>query len=192
MGSMGTSVSCYCSTMITCHVFIATSLDGFIARRNGDIDWLESVPAEGEDHGFRDFMANVDGLIMGRGTYEKALSFDAWPYSKPVVVLSKRLRQSDVPSALAGKVRISSKEPAAIVQEMAQEAWRRAYVDGGLVIQSFLRVGLIKELTITRIPVLLGSGIPLFGPLPGDQRLIHLETIAFKSGLVQSKYQICR
>jgi len=155
------SASCYCSNMTTCHVFIATSLDGFIARCNGDIDWLESVPTEGEDYGFQHFMANMDGLIMGHGTYDKALSFDAWPYSKSVVVLSKRLRQSDVPSALAGQVRISSKDPAAIVQEMAQEAWKRAYVDGGQVIQSFLRAGLIEDLTITRIPILLGSGIPL-------------------------------
>lgn len=177
--------------MTNCHVFIATSLDGFIARQNGDIDWLENVPTGGEDHGYEAFMEGVDGLFMGRGTYEKVLSFDNWPYRKPVVVLSTTLQQSAVPARVADKVRISALAPNEIVEVVSREGWKRAYVDGGQLIQAFLRAGLIESLIITRIPVLLGSGLPLFGPMPHDQRFQHVETTAFPSGLVQSKYCIC-
>jgi dihydrofolate reductase len=176
--------------MTSCHVFIATSLDGFIARQNGDIDWLESLPAGGEDHGYDAFMESIDGLIMGRGTYEKVLSFDDWPYRKPAVVLSRTLQHSAVPARIAEKVRISAHAPEEIVEVVSREGWKRAYIDGGQLIQSFLRAGLVEDLVITRIPVLLGSGLPLFGPMPRDQRFRHVETTAFPSGLVQSKYRI--
>lgn len=176
--------------MTTCHVFIAASLDGFIARSNGDIDWLEAWPSIGSDYGFQDFMDSVDGLIMGRGTYEKVLSFESWPFAKPVVVMSRTLRQDEVPPHLAGKIRVNEKEPAALVQEIEGDGWKRAYVDGGQVIQSFLRAGLIHDLIVTRIPILLGSGRSLFGPLPRDVRLTHVKTTDFRSGFVQSQYQI--
>lgn len=178
--------------MTTCHVFIATSLDGFIARRGGEIDWLENWPSVGHDYGFAAFMSDVDGLIMGRGTFEKALTFAAWPYDKPVVVLSRTLDPADVRPDLAGKVRIVDGCPAQVLSDLAREGWTRAYVDGGQVIQSFLREGLIEDLVLTRIPVLLGEGLPLFGALPHDVKLIHGSTTAYPSGFVQSRYAIAR
>ncbi|HEX2843099.1 dihydrofolate reductase family protein [Hyphomicrobium sp.] len=176
--------------MTTGHVFIAVSLDGFIARPNGDIDWLEGWPEVGHDYGFSDFMASVDGLIMGRGTYEKALSFETWPYTKPVVVMSRTLRRDDIPSPLRDKVRLSDAEPAQLMAELDRDGWRRAYVDGGKIIQSFLGDGLISDLILTRIPILLGEGIPLFGARAKDIRLAHVKTAPFASGFVQSHYTI--
>ncbi|MBU1212791.1 MAG: dihydrofolate reductase family protein [Alphaproteobacteria bacterium] len=175
---------------ITGHVFIATSLDGYIARDDGDIGWLHSIPTEGEDHGYQDFMARVDGLIMGRETFRKVLEFETWPYSKPVVVMSQSLRQEDVPSRLSETVHVSDQPPDPLMQSLSVKGWKRAYVDGGQVIQSFMKAGLIEDLIITRIPILLGRGRPLFGPLSRDVRLDHIKTTTFPSGLVQSTYRV--
>ena len=177
--------------MTTGHVFIATSLDGFIARPDGGIDWLlEGWPEVGHDYGFSEFMASVDGLIMGRGTFEKVQAFETWLYSKPVVVLIRTLRQRDVRDDLAGRVRISASAPKDVLAELEREGWKRAYVDGGQVIQSFLREGLIEDMVLTRIPTLLGEGLPLFGALAGDIRLTHLKTTTHTSGLVESHYAV--
>lgn len=176
--------------MITGHVFIAASLDGFIARRDGGIDWLMEHAAEGEDYGYDAFMAAVDGLVMGRGSFEKVLTFDEWPYRKPVVVMSRTMKDADVPERLRGKVRISNSSPQALMDELEREGWRRVYVDGGKVIQSFLAEGLIEDMVLTRIPVLIGDGLPLFGPTERDIALQHLETKAFPSGLVSSRYRL--
>jgi len=140
--------------------------------------------------GYAAFMETVDGIVMGRGSYEKVLSFDEWPYAKPVVVMSRSLAEGDIPARLAGKVRISDLEPRALMDALAEEGWEGAYIDGGKLIQSFLREGLISDFTLSRIPVLLGSGIPLFGPLDADIKLQHVETSAYGSGLVQSRYRI--
>ena len=129
-----------------------------------------NAPTAGENHGFENFMDSVDGLVMGRHTYEKVLAFDQWPYRKPVVVLSKSLRQDRVPAKLSGKVHLSADTPQALMESLYRRGWKRVYVDGGQVIQSFLTAGLIEDLIITRIPVLLGSGRPLFGPLPNTFR----------------------
>ena len=176
--------------MVTGHVYIAASLDGFIARRDGDLDWLMKQPTGGEDHGYDAFMDSVDGLVMGRGSYEKVLTFGEWPYAKPVVVLSRSLAPEDLRADLAGKVRILDASPRRTMETLAQEGWKRAYVDGGQVVQAFLRAGLIRDLTLTRIPILLGDGIPLFGPLDRDIDLRHVETKAYASGLVQSSYEV--
>lgn len=176
--------------MTTGHVFIAVSLDGYIARPDGAIDWLtEGWPADGNDYGYADFMASIDGLVMGRGTFEKALIFPEWPYAKPVVVLSQTLRADDVPVHLRGSVRITDAAPAQIMQELDIAGWKRAYVDGGQVIQSFLAQGLIADLVITRLPVLIGRGLMLFGSdLAADVRLSHVRTTTYPSGFVQSHY----
>ena len=176
--------------MTTCHVFIAASLDGFIARRGGEIEWLEGWPEVGHDYGVGEFMASVDGLIMGRGTYEKALTFPEWPYDKPVVVLSQSMKDAEVRADLAGKVRITSSNPGQLLQELDREGWKRAYVDGGQVVQSFLREGLIADMVLTRIPILIGAGLPLFGALPADVKLAHLKTDSYASGFVQSRYAV--
>jgi dihydrofolate reductase len=174
----------------TGHVFIATSVDGYIARADGEIDWLTEYETGNEDTGYDAFMDSIDGLVMGRGTFEKALSFGAWPFKKPVIVLSQNLSQNELRADLDGKVRISSLAPSPLMHALAAEGWKRAYIDGGKVIQSFLKEGLISDIVLTRVPVLLGDGISLFGRMEGDVILRHTETIAFASGLVQSKYEV--
>lgn len=172
-------------------VFIATSLDGFIARKNGDLDWIDRANATvsaGEDCGYAAFMATVDVLIMGRNSYEKVLTFGAWPYEKPVVVLSRN--PIDIPAAIAATVTYSSETPAALHARLSKQGAKRLYIDGGNTIQRFLAAGLITDLTITLIPVILGEGIPLFGPLPQDISLTHTETISYPFGFVQLKYEI--
>lgn len=179
--------------MITGHVFIATSLDGFIAREDGDIAWLLSRDDPAEDHGYDDFIRDIDALVMGRGSYEAVSAMGEWPYDRPVLVLSRRLAGAPVPPALAGRVRFADLSPRAAMQQLAAEGKRRVYVDGGQVVQAFLREGLVEDLVITRIPVLLGTGRPLFGPTGGgDIALEHLGTKAFPSGLVQSRYRVLR
>ena len=163
---------------------------GFIARKDGALDWLMKQPVEGEDFGYDAFMETVDGLVMGRGTFEQVLAFGEWPYPKPVVVLSASLSQRDVRSDLVGKVTIRSEAPETVMADLENQGWRRAYIDGGKVIQSFLREGLIKDLVLTRVPVLLGEGIPLFGELGRDIDLKHLETNSFPSGLISSRYEV--
>lgn len=174
------------------HVFIGTSLDGFIARGNDDIAWLTDYPTPGEDHGFNAHMARVDGVVMGRGTYEVIRHMRPWYYAKPVVVLSRSLTQKDVPEDIADKVEVMNATPEGAMRAFAARGWAGVYVDGGRVIQSFLRAGLIEDMVISRIPVLIGEGIPLFGPLEADLMLEHAGTTSFPSGLVQSTYRIKR
>ena len=172
-------------------VFIATSLDGFIARRNGDIDWLPQPTGadDGEDHGYGDLMRSVDALVMGRHTFEKVLTFGEWPYhGKPVIVLSSR--PAAVPARLLGQVEWMTGEPAEVAARLAARGWLRLYVDGGVTVQRFLAAGLVDRLIVARIPVLIGEGIPLFGPLPHDVRLRHEVTRSFPSGIVQSEYAV--
>ena len=178
--------------MPTGHVFIGTSVDGFIARRNGDIDWLTGFSSLGEDHGYDAHMERVDGIIMGRGTFETVKGFEPWPYGKPVLVLSRTLAQTDIPDALRGKVEIINASPQDAMTSAGERGWRGVYVDGGAVIQSFLRAGLIDDMVISRVPVLIGNGLPLFGPVQGDIALEHVETRSFPSGLVQSFYRVRR
>lgn len=168
-------------------VFIATSLDGFIARQDGALDWL---PADGgEPHGYDEFIATVDAIVMGRKTFETVLSFDAWPYgTKPVVVLSTRPSGLKAPDGAVCDMMTGT--PHEIVARLSARGMTHLYVDGGVTIRRFLEAGLIQRLIITRIPVLLGSGIPLFGPLPHDVRFEHVATRAYPSGLVQSEYVI--
>lgn len=178
--------------MPSCHVFIATSLDGFIARDDGAIDWLAVPDAAGEDHGYERFLAGIDAIVMGRATYEQVVTFDPWPYAKPVTVLSATLAAAPVPQGLVGKVRVLDCTPEAALAVLEAEGCRRVYVDGGRLIQAFLRGGLVEELVITVLPVLLGSGRRLFGALGHDVALAHEETVAFPSGLVQSRYRVRR
>ncbi|MEV4783104.1 dihydrofolate reductase family protein [Burkholderia sp. LMU1-1-1.1] len=178
--------------MTTGHVFIATSLDGYIARDDGDIDWLLQRDDPAEDHGYADFIADKDLIVMGRGSYEKALSFDKWHYDRPVLVLSRQLAGRSVPGSLQGKVRFSSLSPVETMRALTEQNLRRIYVDGGQVVQSFLRGGLIEDMVVTTVPVLIGSGRPLFGALPQDVDLTLVSSRAFPSGLVQTTYRISR
>lgn len=167
-------------------VFIGTSVDGFIARPNGDLDFLP--PGGGEPHGYADFMDTIDALIIGRNTYETVLSFDSWPYGeKPVFVLSTRPLAA---APIGARVVHLSGDPLKIVSQVEARGISHAYVDGGITIQNFLRSGLIQRLIITRVPVLIGEGIPLFGSLPRDIQLEHVATRHYPSGLVQTEYRI--
>lgn len=173
-------------------VFIGASVDGFIARENGDLDFLE-VPGDpkGEDYGYRAFVGEIDAIVMGRKTFEKVLTFKGWPYAKtPVIVLTTR--PLPVHSRLRGKVETMADRPAEIVGRLRRRGLKRLYLDGGRTIQGFLRAGVVDEITITRVPVLLGRGVPLFGALGDDVRLKHRETRAFRSGMVQTTYAVRR
>ncbi|MCG3098843.1 dihydrofolate reductase family protein [Enterobacter sp. DRP3] len=176
--------------MITTHVFIAVSLDGYIARENDDIDWLLQRDDPTEDHGYEAFIADKEWIVMGRGSYEKVLSFDTWPYDRPVLVLSRQLENTPVPEALKGKVQFSSRAPTEVLNDLAEKNVHRVYLDGGQLIQSFLREGLVADMVITTVPVLLGSGKPLFGSLPRDIDLTLVSSHSFPSGLVQSHYRL--
>lgn len=175
---------------MTGHVFIATSLDGYIAREDGDIAWLLERDDPNEDHGYDDFIQDIDVIVMGRGTYESVRDITPWFYNRPVVVLSSSLSAQDIPEHLADKVRISNLSPQQTMKMLEQEGHRKVYIDGGRVIQSFLALGLVQELVITRVPLLLGSGRPLFGKLSADIALQHKSTRAFPSGLIQSSYEV--
>ena len=172
------------------HVFMAMSLDGYIARADGGLDWLMKQRTDGEDHGYDAFMASVDGLVMGRSSFETVLSFEAWPYEKPVIVMSNTLGPADIPDALRAKVCVTDQTPTALMASLSREGWRRAYVDGGKIVQAFLHDGLIADLAIRHIPILLGKGIPLFGARDRDIDLQHVETRSYPSGLVGSRYDV--
>jgi len=180
----------YGAVVITGHVFIATSLDGFIARENGEIDWLLERDQPDEDHGYDDFIKDIDAIVMGRGTFEAVRGMGDWFYNRPVLVLSARLAQQEVPAELTGKVRFTSKSPQEAMAMLEAEGRRRVYVDGGRIIQSFLALGMISDMVITRVPVLLGTGRPLFGGIERDISLAHTSTRSFPSGLVQSSYAV--
>lgn len=190
-------------------VYVATSLDGFIAREDGGLDWLSGADPEaygdleesgtveagggdeGEDCGYREFMDSVDVMVMGRKTYEKVLSFGMWPYEgKQVIVLSSG--PVEIPNGLGSTVECKSCSPSDLVNDLKQAGAKHVYVDGGNTIQRFLNEGLIDQLIITCIPILIGSGIPLFGPLAGDILLQHVETRQYPSGFVQSRYEVRR
>jgi dihydrofolate reductase len=167
-------------------VFIATSVDGFIARADGALDWLPA--GGGEEHGYEAFISTVDALVIGRNTFETVLTFDTWPYGeKPVYVLSSRALAPTPPGAVVERM---SGPPADIVSQLTARGVRHAYVDGGITIQRFLQAGLIQRLIVTRIPVLLGAGIPLFGVTGRDIVLTHVGTRQYPSGLVQSEYRV--
>jgi dihydrofolate reductase len=167
-----------------CSVFIATSLDGFIARPDGSLDWLGVVEQNGEDYGYQRFADSVDVLVVGRKTYETALGFDGWPYSgKRCIVLTHR------PSESRHGEEFFAGEPQALVDRLGREGARRVYVDGGQVIQQFLAANLIDDLTLSVIPLLLGEGIPLFARGP-EQRLILQEARSWPTGLTQLHYRM--
>ena len=168
-------------------VFCGTSLDGFIARPDDALDFLEAGGSE--EHGFTEFLASVDAVVMGRRAFEVVLTFGSWPYgAKPVVVLSSR--PLDIPAFPDAVIEQMAGEPAEIVSRLAARGVGHIYVDGGVTIQRFLEAGLIQRLVITRVPVLIGSGIPLFGPLSRDIAVRHVATRTFPSGLVQSEYLV--
>jgi dihydrofolate reductase len=175
-------------------VFIATSLDGYIARRDGSIDWLEranKMLPPGEDCGYSRFIESIDLIVMGRNTYDSVRKFDEWPYeNKQVIVLTSR--QLVIPPSLENKVSTFSVIPRELIKTLMHRNVKHIYLDGGKTIQSFLSEGLVDEITITLIPVILGDGRPLFAQLGNDIQLIHVNTVSFEFGFVQIKYLVGR
>ena len=168
-------------------VFVGTRLDGFIARPNGDFDFLPA--GGGEPHGYNEFIASVDAIVIGRNTFEKVLTLGPWFYGKKrVVVLSTH--PIDLSVVKSGNLEQMSGSPAEIVAKLEKAGVKHAYIDGGITVQRFLRAGLIQRLIMTRVPVLIGEGIPLFGSLPKDVHLRHIATKSYASGLVQSEYEV--
>ncbi len=171
-----------------CYVYVAVSLDGYIAEKDGGIEWLNEIPnPEGSDFGFADFMKNIDAIVMGANTFRKVLSFAMWPYEKPVIVMSKSIEK--IPENLEGKAEIFSGRITDLMKELEIKGYNNLYIDGGKTIQSFLREKFIDEMIITTIPVLLGDGIPLFGKLEQKQKFRHVKTEVLVPGLVKNRWE---
>ncbi len=167
-------------------VFCGVSVDGFLARPDHSLDFLDTGGQE--PHGFEEFFNSVDVMVIGRKTFEVVLTFGGWSYGKkPVVVLSSG--KLNLSSVKGGVVEQMSGEPAEIVTKLKDRGFKHGYVDGGITIQRFLGAGLVDRMVITRVPVLIGEGIPLFGPVPRDIRLRHVATRCYKGDLVQSEYE---
>jgi len=172
---------------MTLSVFVGTSVDGFIARPDGNLDYL--FASGGEPHGYEEFMADIDTLLIGRKTYETVLSYPEWPYGKRrVVVLSSK--PLDFSAVQGGVVEQMAGSPEEIAAKLAATGARNIYIDGGVTIQGFLRAGLIQRIIVTRVPVLIGQGVPLFGWLQSDVHLQHVETRSYASGLVKTEYRV--
>jgi len=170
-------------------VYVATSLDGFIARKNGDIGWLTGGE-RGEDYGYAEFMSDIDHIVMGRNTYEKVLTFGGWHYDKKVIVLTNR--GLITPPELSGKIEALHLSPRELLNQMSIRGTKHIYLDGGVTIQRFLRADLVDEMTITIMPILIGEGLSLFGKLDKDVKLELIKSESFNNGFVQSKYKVYR
>jgi dihydrofolate reductase len=168
-------------------VYIGTSLDGFIAKTDGNIDWLTQYADNDAIHAYEEFMNRIDAIVIGRGTFEKILTFPSWPYIKKAFVLSTSLTQ--LPDTLRDKATLLSMKPKELLSYLSRMGFSSIYVDGGKVIQGFLEEDAIDDLIISRAPLLIGNGIPLFGFLSIDLKFKHIRTEVQSNGLVRSYYK---
>jgi dihydrofolate reductase len=168
-------------------VYIGTSLDGFIARKDGDINWLTQFANDEAIHAYEEFINRVDAIVIGRGTFEKVLTFPSWPYDRKVFVLSNSIKQ--VPDELKEKATVLSMNPSTLLNYLSRLGFSSVYIDGGKVIQDFLKEDLVDELIISKVPVLIGNGIRLFGQLNTDLKFKHIKTQIQSNGLVRSYYE---
>jgi len=175
--------------MMKVSIYIAASVDGFIAEKDGGIEWLHAAQYQisGEDFGYADFMRDVDCLVMGRNTFEKVLEFGSWPFAgKRVVVLSRTLAQ--LPATVAAE--LTAEAPEDLVRRLRGEGVKKIYLDGGKTIQSFLRARLVTDMTMTSIPLLLSGGLPLFADLQAKIGLRLLRSQGYPNGFVQNCWQL--
>lgn len=170
-------------------VFIATSLDGYIADKNGGLDWLNSIPnPDNDDMGYVEFTIGIDALIMGRTTFETVIGFDVpWPYEKPVFVLSNKLKE--IPESHKDKAFLVKGTLTEILEQINGKGYKRLYIDGGTTIRNFLKADLIDEMVLTTIPILLGGGSSLFGELPNELRFELIGTKTFLNQIIQNHYK---
>lgn len=174
-------------------VFIAISLDGFIARSNDQLDWLDAAGEKNskEDYGYHQFLSSIDCIVMGRRTFEKVASFPEWPYTnKRVIILTKTLKK--VPKDFDDKVSLFNGNIELLAIELQSYGFKNIYVDGGITIQSFIRAELLNEITLTQIPIILGKGLPLFAEVSKDVKLKLISSQSYATGFVQSKYRVER
>ena len=176
--------------MPTGHIMMAMSLDGFVARTDHTLDWLDKQPTKDEDHGFFEFQESVDMIIMGSGSFRTLQGFGGWAYSVPGVVLSRSMTNDDIPEDIRDKVEVSDLGPKDLMASLGERGVNRVYVDGGAIIQSFLKAGLVQDMKITMVPILLGSGIRIFGETGGDVDLELISATPFPSGLVDLVYKV--
>jgi dihydrofolate reductase len=186
--------------MLKCSAFIATSVDGYIASRDGAVDWLESAGyPEADDRedigdgGFAAYMASVDCMIMGRKCMETLAEFnltpEQWPYGNiPIYALSNTIRQP--PESLGNRVKMYSGNITQLLETLTSEGLQHAYIDGGATITSFLQLGYLNEICVTQVPILLGDGMPLFGKLDRNVKLEKAEATVFSNDFIQWKYRI--
>ncbi|NQZ10934.1 MAG: dihydrofolate reductase [Algicola sp.] len=169
-------------------IYIATSLDGYIADKNGDIDWLHDIEIpDGSDMGFGAHFDRIDALVMGRNTLDAVLGMDIeWPYSKPVFVLSNTM--TAVPVGYEGKIFLLKGDVSEVVKQINDQGYNTLYIDGGVTIQHFLKADLIDEMIITTIPVLLGGGAPLFGALDAPLKFKAVKSEIFADAIVQNHF----
>jgi dihydrofolate reductase len=168
-------------------VYIGTSLDGFIAKTDGNIDWLTQYANDDAIRAYEEFMNGIDAIVIGRGTFEKILTFPSWPYEKKAFVLSTSLKQ--LPDTLKDNATLLSMKPKELLSYLSGMGFSSIYVDGGKVIQAFLKEDVIDDLIISKVPVLIGNGIPLFGFLSADLNFKHMRTETQSNGLVRSYYK---
>lgn len=178
--------------MTTGHIMMAMSLDGFVARPDHSLDWLNKQATQGEDHGFAAFQDRMDVIVMGSGSFRTVVGFEEWPYTIPCIVMSRTMTDEDVPVELRGKVEVSKLEPKALMDSLQKRGLKRAYVDGGAVIRSFIQAGLIEDMKISIVPILLGEGIRIFGANDTDIDLKLVSSTSFPSGLVDLEYRVKR
>ncbi len=166
-------------------VYIATSIDGYIARKDGSIDWLEHGHVGDEDYGFKTFISDIDALVLGRNTYEVVSALPEWPYTgKRVIVLSHTLK------AVRKEAELFSGKLTDLTSLLHSEGIKHVWVDGGVTVSTFLEAGLVDHMTISVIPVVLGSGIPLFRTMHKEHTCQLLSTQSYPSGLVQLRYEV--
>lgn len=163
-------------------VFVGLSLDGFLSREDGSFDYLK--PFEGEEHGYTAFMDSVDTLVIGRETYDTVLAFDTWPYvgERVVVVTHRPIDARHGETTHEGPL-------APLADRLEREGVQRVYLDGGNVVRQGLEEDLVDDMTISTVPVLIGSGRPLFGGPPQTKRWKLVDTRSYKNGLVQARYE---
>jgi dihydrofolate reductase len=169
--------------------YLAVSLDGYIADRNGGVDWLNEIPnPDQSDFGFAEFMKSVDAIVMGANTFRVVQSFGVWPYEKPVFVASNSIKE--VPEGYEDRISLVQGEVRQILAGIRNSGYERLYIDGGKLIQNCLQAGILDEMIITYIPVALGGGIPLFAEFANSIQFEHKETEVIGIGLVRSRYLV--
>lgn len=170
-------------------VFLGKSIDNYIAGKNGELDWLDMIPNPDQlDMGYNDLMNAIDAIVMGSTSFKTVLGFGIdWPYTKPVFVLSRSIK--DIPENLKDKVTLLQGKETDVIDAIRNKGFKNLYIDGGNVVQNFLKQDLIDELRLTTIPIILGDGIPLFDVLPKSLEFEHIKTEVFYNQIVQSCYK---